>query len=328
MKKNLLALAALASIAFSGAAMAEVTVFGTIDAAVTGTNSDAKGTVFSLENGGNTANRIGFRGTEDLGGGLKAGFWLEAGFNENGGNGSGLSFNRRSTVSLSGNQWGEVRLGRDFTPTYLAYSAYDVWGNTGPANYSGRLTFNLNRTDNQLTYITPNFSGFSAQLTHSFAEGGRGSDDAGRYTGAVASYKNGQFQGSVGYGEQRIAKTALSAAADLKIAVIGASYDLGVAKLSGAYTNTKLTSNFRENALTLGVEAPVTAQGAVKASYSHYDTKVAGSNLDRDLYAVGYVHSLSKRTSMYGTLSFLKDKNNIGTRDDVTAYQVGLKHSF
>lgn len=326
MKKNFLALAALASIAFSGAAMAEVTVFGTIDAAVTGSNSDAKGTVFSLENGGNTANRIGFRGTEDLGGGLKAGFWLEAGFNENGGN--GLSFNRRSTVSLSGNEWGEVRLGRDFTPTYLAYSAYDVWGNTGPANYSSNLAFNLNRTDNQLTYITPNFSGFSAQLTHSFAEGGRGSDDAGRYTGAMASYKNGQFQGSVGYGEQRIGKAVFGEAADLKIGVIGASYDLGVAKLNGAYTHTKLTSDFREKALTLGVEAPVTAQGVLKASFSHYDTKVADVNLDRDLYAVGYVHSLSKRTSVYGTLSFLKDKNNIGARDDVTTYQVGLKHSF
>ena len=110
------ALVALGALALAGMASAQssVTLFGVVDAAVSGYKSQSEtlfGTTISksqtvLSSGGYNTSRLGFRGTEDLGGGVAASFWLEAGMtNDNGGgaaNGGGLNFNRRSTVSLSG----------------------------------------------------------------------------------------------------------------------------------------------------------------------------------------------------------------------------------
>jgi predicted porin len=128
MKKSLIALAVLAA---SGAAMAQssVTLFGVVDATVRYVDGGTNGNIWSLTNSGYNSSRLGFRGTEDLGGGLSASFWLEAGVNNDNGTGSatstnntlagsgssntgtqGLTFNRRSTVSLAGT-WGEVASG-------------------------------------------------------------------------------------------------------------------------------------------------------------------------------------------------------------------------
>src|SRR6218665_1644124 len=113
MKKSLIALAVLAA---SGAAMAQssVTLFGIVDTAFGYVdNANAAGdSVYGLSTSGNATSRLGFRGTEDLGNGLKAGFWLEGEIFGDDGNAAGFNFKRRSTVSLAGG-FGEVRLGRD-----------------------------------------------------------------------------------------------------------------------------------------------------------------------------------------------------------------------
>lgn len=85
-----------------------------------------------LSSGGNASSRLGFRGTEDLGGGLAASFWLEAALNLDTGAVPNLAFSRRSTVSLSGNA-GELRLGRDYVPTYWNESVFDPMGAVGSA---------------------------------------------------------------------------------------------------------------------------------------------------------------------------------------------------
>ena len=130
MKKSLIALAVLAA---SGAAMAQssVTLFGIVDATYA-YGSGSAGNKSQLTNSGYNSSRLGFRGVEDLGGGMSASFWLEAGVNNDNGSGAntstnnqasgstgggGLTFNRRSTVSLNGG-FGEVRLGRDYTPQF------------------------------------------------------------------------------------------------------------------------------------------------------------------------------------------------------------------
>src|SRR5204862_4548069 len=79
--------------------------------------------------------RLGFRGIEDLGGGLKAGFWLETGINPDSGTTSDSTrfWNRRSTISLISDSAGELRIGRDFTPTYNGYTNYDTFGSNGIA---------------------------------------------------------------------------------------------------------------------------------------------------------------------------------------------------
>src|SRR5659263_37578 len=142
MKKSLVALAALAVVG-AASAQSSVTLFGVVDATVAyGTGDSTSKT--QLTNSGYNSSRLGFKGVEDLGGGMQAGFWLEAGvMNDNGAgaatntnnqatggalagmNGSqGLTFNRRSTVSLMGG-FGEVRLGRDYTPQFWSETVYD-----------------------------------------------------------------------------------------------------------------------------------------------------------------------------------------------------------
>ena len=116
----------------------------------------------SLSTNGLNTSRLGVRGVEDLGDGLKAGFWLETGLNPDTGTTSdGTRFwNRRSTVSLSG-KFGEVRLGRDFTPSYTGNSDYDPFGDNGVAAAGkfapkfGTAVDTLTRADNEATYFLP-----------------------------------------------------------------------------------------------------------------------------------------------------------------------------
>jgi predicted porin len=148
MKKSLVALAALA-VAGVASAQSSVTLFGIVDAAITGYETKSEGafgntfktSATKLTNSGYNTSRIGFRGTEDLGGGLAASFWLEAALlNDDGTTGGNVAnvapitttglFNRRSTVSLSGG-FGEVRLGRDYTPTFWNDTVFDPFGTTG-----------------------------------------------------------------------------------------------------------------------------------------------------------------------------------------------------
>ena len=126
MKKSLIALAVLAA---SGAAMAQssVTLFGIVDTGVgyidNGGNEVAGSTAgqnkYGMTTSGNATSRLGFRGVEDLGGGLKAGFWLEGQIDGDDGNAAGFNFKRRSTLSLMGG-FGEVRMGREQTPSSWA----------------------------------------------------------------------------------------------------------------------------------------------------------------------------------------------------------------
>src|SRR5436309_15281019 len=116
MKKSLLALAVLGAFAGAASAQSSVTLFGIVDVnARYGKTGDVK--VKSLGTDGINSSRLGFRGVEDLGGGLKAGFHLEGALSPDDGTAGGFNFRRRSTVSLLGN-FGEVRLGRDYTPSF------------------------------------------------------------------------------------------------------------------------------------------------------------------------------------------------------------------
>src|ERR1700712_2596433 len=145
MKKSLLALAVLGSFAGVASAQSNVTLFGVLDLSADYIkNGSTK--LKTLDSNQLSSNRIGFRGVEDLGNGLSAGFWLEAGMSNDTGAAGGNAgapgttfFNRRSTVSLMGN-FGEVRLGRDYTPIFWNYATFDVFGANGLAegfNLSG-----------------------------------------------------------------------------------------------------------------------------------------------------------------------------------------------
>src|SRR5437867_5276807 len=165
MKKSLLALAVLGAFAGAASAQSSVTLFGIVDVnARYVKNGDVKAK--SLGTDGINSSRLGFRGVEDLGGGLKAGFHLEAGTNPDVGTTNAKFFNRRSTVSLLGG-FGEVRLGRDYTPSFWNLTVFDPFGTNGVASFtnliqSGGFTTplmsgagTLVRADNTIGYFLP-----------------------------------------------------------------------------------------------------------------------------------------------------------------------------
>ncbi|MFZ7318249.1 porin [Comamonas jiangduensis] len=368
MKKSLIALAA---VAVSGAAFAQssVTVFGVVDEAVSYVNGQDNWS--GLNSGGNQTSRLGFRGVEDLGGGLKANFWLEAGILADEGSGGsgyegakatdGLAFKRRSTLGLEGG-FGEVRMGRDLTEAYKATSRYDVFGQVGygvsrlwaDAKVGSVATTNQ-RVSNMITYVSPNFSGFKAAVNYGFGE--QDSNRTSRYFGGGLTYDNGPLsiglsgerQNNKGYAAAITTPTVVPAVygRDVTAWALGASYNFGVVKLAGAYRDSKAKAeNGNKDKMKgyyIGLSAPVGAAGEVKASYNRSEATLFGANkLKADQFALGYVHNLSKRTAVYGTYAYIKNKNDNGAnlglalqsgvalKDNGSQHglQVGVRHAF
>ncbi len=366
MKKSLIALAVLAA---SGAAMAQssVTLFGIVDTNVSyldgvsnaaGTNTESK---YGIGTSGNATSRLGFRGVEDLGGGLKAGFHLEGEIFGDDGNASGFNFKRRSTVSLAGG-FGEVRLGRDLTPGYSKFISYDVFGQVGIGAFMGWSNWNGNnqttannnndangiRSSNMISYYTPNFSGFTAGLGYGFDEKADTTNSKkGRYVGGYVAYDNGPLSVALSYDESSALTLGSGATAvngaDRNRLTLGGSYNLNVVKLNAILQQTKDDvpggSERKVNAYMLGASAPVGA-GEVKLQYALYDQKAIDSKAHQ--ISLGYVHNLSKRTAVYGTVAYMDNKDasklnlsakGLGTidaraGDSQTGYQVGIRHAF
>lgn len=409
MKKSLVALAALAA-AGAASAQSSVTLFGIVDAGISyyeneGYNGN-KASRTDLSNSGYNSSRIGFRGTEDLGGGLAASFWLEAALgNDVGTAGAGsLStassqlFNRRSTVSLSG-RFGEVRLGRDYVPTFWNDTVFDPFGTNGVGtnavstaqagtllNQAFGLANNSNyvRANNTVGYFLPaNLGGFYGQVMYGLPErveyDPAGTTPAttalsfdGRYVGGRFGYANGPLDVAVAYGENVITRNFQGGGrAETKVGNIGASWDFGFLKLMGEYNQTDVNSDVvtpvaittpfgalaagspvnidaSSKGYLIGATVPV-GPGLIRVSYSYTDYDLgnnAANDPEAQKFAIGYVHNLSKRTALYATAAYLKNKNTnspsgvllsstVGGPVPVGAaveksmgYDFGIRHSF
>ena len=352
MKKTLLAIAVLAA---SGAAFAQssVTLFGVVDATIAvGRGTDSNKT--QLTNSGYNSSRLGFRGVEDLGGGLNASFWLEAGVNNDDGTlaGSsstnqalaadaptvrsgtqGLTFNRRSTVSLGGG-FGEVRLGRDYTPQFWNHTVYDAFGTNGVG--TSVLASSLNRggptfvrASNSIGYFLPgNLGGFNGQVQVSLGENASTGTKDGNGFGLRFGYGAGPIAANAAYSKTKYT------AGDITTANIGASYNFGVAKVMGLYDQDK-NGTVTGKGFNVGVSAPVGA-GEIRGAYSSYKTNAAGTP-KADKIAIGYVHNLSKRTAAYTTFARVKNSggatqalNGATTRANSSSngFDFGIRHSF
>ena len=290
MRKSLITFAALAA---SGAASAQssLTLFGVADAAVshysvksafynnTLAPPSASALAFpevtrsqtALSSGANSSSRVGFRGTEDLGGGLAAGFWLESGTTQDSGATALSSFSRRSTVSLSGG-FGELRLGRDYVPSYWNESVFDPMGSVGVGEnliktISGNIAMargpgstaaandNAIRASNSVGYFLPrNLGGFYGQVMYALPENVKhgylsDSSQRGRYYGGRFGYASGPLDVAVAYGQSTAADTLVISEAGvvpgtrlsekLRTINLGASYDFGVLKLMGELSQVK-----------------------------------------------------------------------------------------
>lgn len=361
MKKSLIALAVLAA---SGAAMAQssVTLFGVVDA----TYAYGSGSVSNksqLTNSGYNSSRLGFRGVEDLGGGMSASFWLEAGLNNDNGSGAatstnnqvpdsatgltagdrarmansqGLTFNRRSTVSLNGG-FGEVRLGRDYTPQYWNLYVFDPFLSVG-VGASQTLMSSLGgpttvRASNAIGYFLPgNLGGFYGQAQYYMGENNSNAAKKKDGNGLAlrAGYANGPINAAIAFSETKFL------AGNIKAVNLGGSYDLGMAKIMAHYNQDKISGGNDGKGFLIGGLVPVGA-GEVRLAYSTYKIDTVAADPRTNKLALGYVHNLSKRTALYATYARLSNKNGAaqalngavtGVNSNSNGYDFGIRHSF
>ncbi|MEJ8846104.1 porin [Variovorax rhizosphaerae] len=316
---------AFAALFVAGGAWAQssLTVFGVVDATVSRYSQRSETplgvritTSSTAQNSsGYSGSRLGFRGTEDLGGGLAASFWLEAGvLNDTGaGFSSGaMAFNRRSTVSLSG-ALGEIRLGRDYTPTFWNDAVFDPFTSNGvginliatasgfntPGQAASGFQANPNyiRAPNSIGYfLPPGLGGFYGQVMYAFNEAVKydpgtltpnvaNSQRAGRYVGGRFGYANGGLDVALATARSTIGAQYLQGTTtSLDIWNLGASYDFGFAKLMAEYSHNKLRIDSSANPISItppgangalvGVHVPV-GPGLIRAVY----TQVKYSNV-------------------------------------------------
>ena len=357
MKKSLIALAVLAA---SGAAMAQssVTLFGIVDAGyAVGKGSLSNKT--QLRNSGYNSSRLGFRGVEDLGGGMKASFHLEAGVNNDDGSGAGtsnnnqslpawnsadgknsainarnqgLTFNRRSTVSLEGSM-GELRLGRDYTPQFWSETAFDPFGTNGVGT---NIAFNKGgvtgvRASNSIGWLSPSISGFKIWAQTYMGENASTAAQNGDGNGIRFTYDQGAL--SLAYATSTVDTSASTAASTSnKTSNMAASYDLGVAKLMVMSNLTKNTGAADIKGSVMGALVPM-AGGTFRIASSQ--TEQAGK--ESKLMAVGFVQPMSKRTDLYATYARVSNAGGAAAalngavtaaNGSSTGYEFGIKHAF
>jgi predicted porin len=336
MKKSLIAVAVLAAFVGTSFAQTNVSIYGVVDAGLSYTDNGAAANskTLGLGSGQQSGSRLGFKGSEDLGGGLSAIFTLENGFNvDDGTQGQGRLFGRQAFVGLSGG-FGSVKLGRQYNPIRGAAEAIDPFG-LGLAGDLKRV-FNVygERADNTINYTTPNLSGFSGQFAYSFGEVA-GSTSAGRQLGLSGSYANGPLFATLAYHYRDNSTDALVDKGSAKSTLLGATYNFGVAKLHGGFAwnkgDTGVTDNVDSRDWMLGVSAPL-GSGTVLASYIQHKDKLT-DDADAKQWALGYTYNLSKRTNLY--TSYAKINNDANAKivsavagGSASTFNVGLRHKF
>ena len=358
MKKSFIALAVLAA---SGVASAQstVTLYGLVDAYVgsqkingltqNGVNlaSPAGGS-----GGGLNTSRFGFKGSEDLGGGLKANFVLEAGFDPSTGVANNYTspytgktdsaiFGRQSWVGLSGG-FGEVRVGKMWTPydevkgsgaaafdANIFAPAANVWASNG---YS-------DRPGNSVYYATPSFGGVTAAALYSLGENKTATPTGTVSAGKLASANIAYAGGPVAVALSHQVEKADGSTTATRFTQLNASYDFGVVKLLGALGHVKKGFNPYDSTLKvsksteyqIGLDVPVSSAVTLSGGYAHSkDTQYAGGpDITRKGYGLAGLYALSKRTNLYAGVQDSKQNAYALTGENkIRIYALGVRHTF
>ncbi|WP_423763354.1 porin [Burkholderia sp. NLJ2] len=364
MNKTLIVAAAAASFATVAHAQSSVTLYGVLDAGITYKSNVATAnggkSLFSMGSGVDQS-RFGLRGSEDLGGGLKAVFTLESGFNIGNGkfaNGNNGMFNRQAFVGLS-SQYGTVTLGKqyDATQDYLApLTATGTWGGTYFAHRGNNDRLSTNgdvALNNTVKFTSANYAGLQFGGTYSFSNNTNFGNN--RAYSAGAAY---QFQGlklAAAYSQANIGDNTAGASS---IGVQGrnrtygaaAGYAFGPAQVGAAWTQSRIdnqasgaptqrTDNYEVNA-----KYNLTPALGLGAAYTYTNTKVDGGSSHWNQFGVQADYALSKRTDVYAQAVYQRgakgnkfgtsiyDGDNTGNAAsssiNQTAATVGLRHRF
>ncbi len=360
MQKKLIALAVASLVSAPVFAQSQVSVYGIVDQAIDSGNYGA-GNVTRLTGSGYNTERLGFKGTEDLGNGMKANFVLELGQRSDTGmldNANNQLFQRMSTVGLSGG-WGSVNFGRQYTPIFTIQAAHDLFYVAGVGSNYSLTSIGQTRMNNSIRYDSANFNGFTFTAGYALGDTGVAASyqeptldqkSQGRHTGLNVRYANGPLAAGLGWSSEKqkvgAAYSAVGLITQKSTFVIG-SYDFKVVKINAGWGQSKndaspVTSDGR--VWTLGASMPVFGKDLVKFHYNNFHNKLAASS-DAKLIALGYEHPMSKRTTLYGTWAKMTNDSaaaitlfgapaitsNIGGANagyDPSSLQVGISHKF
>jgi len=345
MKKSLLAFAILG--AFAGAAFAQssVTIYGVVDA---GLERYDNGTVTAnrLTSGIQSGSRLGFRGNEDLGGGLSAIFTLESGFNVDDGTSGqgGRLFGRQAFVGVNSNSFGALKLGRQYNPIRIAVENTDPFG-LGLAGRADNM-FNVygDRADNTVNYSTPTWGGFNGQVAYSLGEVA-GNNSIGRQWGASVGYGAGPASAVLAYHRQNIPATVGGVVVDngsASTVFLGGAWDFGVAKVHAAFAKDRGDTalgvrNIDQKEGMLGVTVPF-GPHKVLGSYTRRNNNFAGIG-NANEFAIGYTYDFSKRTNFYTSYGYTRNDTGsvVGIAlnspppvpgNDPKLFNIGVRHRF
>lgn len=361
MKKTLIALAVLAA---SGAAMAQatVTLYGIVDvnvqsakrATVDSTGTGVAGvTQTKLESGGQNGSRWGLKGSEDLGGGLKAVFDLQNGFAvDTGASGQGgLLFGRHAFVGLS-NSVGTLTFGRHDTPWDdmfggILASGTNVFAATnGPgldaagavalragvvnadyvkalksfASNVGAWTGYNSRANNSIKFTSANFSGFTVSALYALGEDATAAFGATHTTSLAGQYANGPITAVLAYQDEVL--TTNPSSISLKNILAGGAYNFGKFKLSAAFNEAKVTDAPKQKEYAFGVSVPMNAL-TLRAQVAQSNGDFLGKSTGYDLEAL---YDLSKRTTLY--TSYVNTKHELANDEHSSMFAMGLRHKF
>lgn len=359
MKKSLIALAALATVATAAQAQSSVTMYGIMDGAVVKASGAAAGSQTAFASGGASSSRLGFRGTEDLGGGLSASFNLEAELNiATGAAGStsyygttsaSVLFNRAAFVGLGSKELGTLTLGRQNRVDYAYTASFDAFsgGNIVGLVRSGYLgsTANPNaapsthpdaRYSNAVQYVSPSFNGLT--LTFQAKVGGEAGDkDKASATGYGVRYVLGNLDLAASYHDDKTNTGTDSS----ETTGLYAAYNFGVAKVTVVNLKKKIANSAIEPTVTfVGAVVPVNNQITVLATAGKIDDAQNIANAKTDVFGLGVNYAFTKRTTAYihhGTASNTGSTNNNYVSNLATAPAggadhkvtgVGIRHTF
>jgi GBP family porin len=367
MRKQILATTLAAGFVASAQANTSVTLYGLIDGGFgyTQFKSDtAKGSKVGAWDGGQSSNRWGLRGSEDLGNGLKAVFTLESGFSlANGTQGqSGRLFGRQAVVGLKSDVWGQITLGRQGNIAYswLSGVATPFGNNFNQARAAGTFSVAEVRYDNQIQYQSPTMSGFQIGFGYSFNADGEQkfkengqSDPNTRALTAGLRYTNGPLAAVLTYDQLKDAKTATGIEA--KSWNLAGSYDFDMVELHLGFgitndgwfgTPSQLRNSdlgfgsiqayndgFRAYSYGVGLSAPVGGSGKLLAGWGMVDPRKNGNTYDgqelksQHIFGLAYTYKLSSRTSMYAQAAYGRNVAFV-SGNKTQSVGIGLRHSF
>lgn len=358
MQKKIIALA-LAGLASSAAfAQSNVTIYGRADYGFM-SRSGNDGLVTGVDrtnefgSGLQAGSRIGFKGAEDLGNGLKAIFEYEFGLGAD--VNTGLNSTRHAYVGLTGG-FGTLVGGRLDGVRYGIFNKYDAFGGGNMGNFT-QMTAQVDRANNAIAYISPTFAGFNAVLAYAThignsnplalgAQENAGNDGDAQLNTVMVGYNNGPISISADWERVSFNSKGAGTAAvvdDVTVMTLGGSYDFGVVKLAALYDNLQVEGRNSTGTLSdvdtwfVSASAPI-GKFVAKATYGVTEDDEVSSSKGKK-FGIGGQYNLSKRTNVYATYGNISNQSNAGYAISPAAnsqgagigtkgFDIGVAHNF